>query len=145
MTVGRSFLPGLSFATSMMSKCLLPAVYPPQWNRQTRFKKIIKRAGWLLWPEITTRKRPRKTQCFTGSCGSVSDSSHQEINPTRARRHAKNSGKTGSVSESGAKSGAVDIQSGALWADIRALIEACPDLSPAARRKLITLGDRGQL
>lgn len=31
---------------------------------------------------------------------------------------------------------------GATWAEIRALIEACPDLSPAARRKLITLGDK---
>ena len=31
---------------------------------------------------------------------------------------------------------------GAPWADIRALIEACPNLSPAARRKLISLGDR---
>lgn len=31
---------------------------------------------------------------------------------------------------------------GAPWAEIRALIEACPDLSPAARRKLIDLGDK---
>ncbi|MCX7388010.1 MAG: hypothetical protein NTX48_15200, partial [Planctomycetales bacterium] len=63
-------------------------------------------------------------------------------NPTRARRPEENAGKTASFQEGGAKSGAVAIQSGAPWADIRALIEACPNLSPAARRKLISLGDK---
>ena len=65
-----------------------------------------------------------------------------EINPTRARRTAKNAGKMASLGEGAVKCAAVDIQSGALWADLRALIEACPNLSPAARRKLISLGDK---
>ena len=49
------------------------------------------------------------------------------------RRDSKTPGKHGGnspFSESGAESGGVDIQSGALWAEIRALIDACPDLSP---------------
>jgi len=33
--------------------------------------------------ETVTASDPKKTQCFSGSCGSVSDSSHQTINPTR--------------------------------------------------------------
>ena len=35
--------------------------------------------------ETVTASDPKKTQCFSGSCGSVSDSSHQTNNPTRAR------------------------------------------------------------
>ena len=40
--------------------------------------------------ETDNEEDPAKTQFFTGSCGSVSDASHQENNPTRARTPAAN-------------------------------------------------------
>jgi hypothetical protein len=66
---------------------------------------------------------------------------HQQNNPARTRNTAKNTGKTASLDEVGAISGASAIQSGASWATIKDLIEACTDLSPAVRRKLIAVGD----
>ena len=62
-------------------------------------------------------------------------------NPARTRNTPENTGETASLNEVGALSGASAIQSGASWATIKDLIEACPDLSPAARRKLIAVGD----
>ena len=62
-------------------------------------------------------------------------------NPARTRNTPRNTGETASIDEVGAISGASTIQSGASWATIKDLIEACPDLSPAARHKLIAVGD----
>ena len=57
------------------------------------------------------------------------------------RNSVQNAGKTVSIGGSAVKSAAVPILADAPWAEIRDLIESCPDLSPAARRKLIDLGD----
>lgn len=88
---------------------------------------------------------PTKLGVLSGSCGAVRDFSYSENSPTRARRPEENAGITASFQEGGAKSGAVDIQGGATWAEIRALFGACDDLSPAARRKLITLAELSSL
>lgn len=61
------------------------------------------------------------------------------------RNSGQNVGKTVSLGGSAVKSAVTPVLGGATWGEIRALIEACDDLTPAARRKLITLGDKGQL
>jgi hypothetical protein len=64
--------------------------------------------------------------------------------PRRDSKTPVKHGGNGLLSEVGAISGASAIQSGASWTTIKDLIEACPDLSPAARRKLIAVGDGGR-
>jgi hypothetical protein len=88
-------------------------------------------ASHFTAPELQEPQKNAESQCFQGL----------KDNPARTRNTPKNTGKTASFKEVGAISGASAIQSGALWADIRALIEACPDLSPASRFKLIAIGD----
>jgi len=54
---------------------------------------------------------------------------------------AGNAGEMSDSCRGGAESGALDIQCGAKWREIRELILACSDLPAKVQQKLIALGD----
>lgn len=58
------------------------------------------------------------------------------------RKARKNAGETPSFGAGGAKSGAREVLDGAPWAEVRALILACPDLPVKVRQQLIGIGDK---
>ena len=87
--------------------------------------------------ETIKTEDPAKTQCFAGSCGSVSDSSHHKITRPGLEPIRENTVETALSEIGGHLGGQFGNDS-----DLVAIIEAWPGLGDAARRKILKIARR---
>ncbi|MFN9295480.1 MAG: hypothetical protein ACK6EB_45990, partial [Planctomyces sp.] len=89
-------------------------------------------------------KTREKTSVFRGFADSFASVRTEGMGPTGLRTKPGKRGKNHGLSVAASGGGANVVHSapgGAAWAEVRALIERCPELPPEVRQQMIALGE----